>query len=73
MEMEHTDPALRAANLALVGKRVQRRPAGRFASVELRAIESSPASDRRNIAWETAAVLSIGAAAVLAVIGLWLL
>jgi hypothetical protein len=57
------DPALRAANLALSGRKdreVIRRAAIEFESV-----------DSRNAPWEAVAVLSCGAFALLAVVGLW--
>jgi hypothetical protein len=62
-EREHLDSALRAANLALSGRR--HREASRFASIELRFV------DPRSGPWEMAAMLSVAMAAVLAVIGLW--
>jgi hypothetical protein len=62
-EREHLDTALRAANLALSGRR--HREASRFASIELRFV------DPRSGPWEMAAILSVGVAAVLIVIGLW--
>ena len=57
------DPALRAANQALSGRR--RREASRFASIELRF------ADPRTGPWEVAAMTSVAVAAVLLVVGLW--
>jgi len=57
------DPALRAANQALSGRR--RREASRFASIELRF------TDPRTGPWEVAAMTSVAVAAVLVVVGLW--
>ena len=57
------DPALAAANLALTGKR--RRQASRFASIELESI------DRKADAWEAAAMIAVGTAALLAVLAAW--
>lgn len=75
MEAEQPDPALRAANLALTGRRTER-AASRFASIQLRGLDErglgeSAASDRRNVAWEMAAMLSVGTAALFAVAALW--
>ncbi len=73
MEPEQPDPALRAANLALTGRRMER-AASRFASIELRGIESkmgSSTSDRKHIAWEMAAMFSVGTAALFLVVALW--
>lgn len=70
MDQEQPDHALRAANLALSGRRVER-AASRFASIELRSVDSTLPSDRRSLAWEMAAVCSVGGAALLLVIALW--
>jgi len=59
------DPALRAANLALSGRK--RREVSRIASIELRF------TDARSGAWEALAMVSIGVATVLCVIGVWFL
>ncbi len=59
------DPALRAANLALSGRR--RREASRFASIELRF------TDPRTGPWEIAAIGSVALASVLIVLGVWFL
>jgi hypothetical protein len=59
------DPALRAANLALSGRK--RREVSRIASIELRF------TDARSGAWEALAMLSVGIATVLCVIGVWFL
>lgn len=65
MQEEQHETALRAANLALGGQ--QRREASRFASIELRATdpESGP--------WEIVAFASVAVAAMLFVLGVWLL
>ncbi len=62
---EHADPALRAADLALSGRR--QREASRFASIELRF------PDSRTGPWEAAAMASVAVAALLVVLGLWFL
>jgi hypothetical protein len=62
-EREHLDSALRAANLALSGRR--HREASRFASIELRFV------DPRSGPWEMAALMSVAVAAVLIVVGFW--
>jgi hypothetical protein len=59
------DPALRAANLALSGRK--RREVSRIASIELRF------TDARSGAWEALAMVSVGVATVLCVIGVWFL
>jgi hypothetical protein len=59
------DPALRAANQALSGR--QRREVSRIASIELRF------TDARSGAWEALAMLSVGVATVLCVLGVWFL
>jgi hypothetical protein len=59
------DPALRAANQALSGRK--RREVSRIASIELRF------TDARSGAWEALAVLSVGVATVLCVVGVWFL
>jgi hypothetical protein len=61
----HFDPALRAANLALSGRR--RRESSHFASIELRFVDPKAGP------WEAAAITSIAVAALLFVVGLWLL
>jgi hypothetical protein len=71
MELPTPDPALQAANLALQGRRAPR-AASRFASIELRDVASNVVRERRSMAWEMAAVLAVGIAALLAVAGLWL-
>ncbi|HKY39804.1 MAG TPA: hypothetical protein VJN18_27890 [Polyangiaceae bacterium] len=58
------DPALRAANRALSGRR---REVSRIASIELRF------TDARSGAWEALAMLSVGIATVLGVLGVWFL
>lgn len=65
MSEEQHETALRAANLALTGQ--QRREASRFASIELRF------TDPRTGPWEIAAMASVAVAAVLLVLGIWLL
>lgn len=57
------DPALRAANLALSGRK--HREVNRLASIELRSI------DAQNGPWEIAAMLSVAAFALLFVVGVW--
>ena len=57
------DPALRAANLALSGRK--RREVSRIASIELRF------TDARSGAWEALAMISVGVATALCVIGVW--
>lgn len=59
------DPALRAANQALSGRK--RREVSRIASIELRF------TDARSGAWEALAMLSVGVATVLCVLGIWFL
>ena len=59
------DPAIRAANDALVGKRT--RDATRFASIELKL------ADPRTGPWEMAAMASVAVAATLFVVGIWFL
>jgi hypothetical protein len=71
MESNAPDPALLAANLALHGRRPLR-TASRFASIQLRDVESSVRRERRDLAWEMAALLAVGVAALLGVAGLWL-
>jgi hypothetical protein len=65
MEVEILDPALRAANLALVGR--SQRETSRFASIELRF------PDHRSGPWEAAAMLSVAFMAFLTVLGIWFL
>ena len=62
-EQQTLDSALRAANLALSGRR--RREASRFASIELRF------TDRQSGPWELIAVATVAVASFLIVIGLW--
>ena len=57
------ETALRAANLALAGRK--RSEVNRFASVELRL------DDPHRGAWEIAAVAAVAAASALTVLGLW--
>jgi hypothetical protein len=64
-EEQHLDPALRAANLALSGRR--HREASRFASIELRF------TDPRTGPWEAAALVSVAVASFLIVLGVWFL
>ena len=59
------DPALRAANVALSGRK--RREVSRIASIELRF------TDARSGAWEALAMVSVGVATVIGVIGVWFL
>jgi hypothetical protein len=59
------DPAIRAANDALVGKRA--REETRFASIELKF------TDPRTGPWEMAAMASVAVAAALFVVGVWFL
>lgn len=60
---ETLDPALRAANLALSGRK--HREVNRLASIELRSV------DARNGPWEAAAMLSVGVFALLVVVAAW--
>lgn len=62
---ESLDTALRAANLALSGRR--QHEASRFASIELRA------KDPENRGWVPLAMLSVGVCALLLVLGAWFL
>jgi hypothetical protein len=57
------DPALRAANLALSGRK--HREVNRIASIELRSV------DAQNGPWEAAAMLSVGLLALLVVCAAW--
>ena len=61
---QHFDPGLRAANLALSGRK--RREVSRITSLELRF------SDPRSGPWEALAMISVGLLTVLVVLGLWL-
>jgi hypothetical protein len=72
MEHEPIDQALLAANLALTGRR-RERTASRFASIQLREWSTSRGTDRHHLMWEAAAVLSVGFAATLFVVGVWFL
>jgi hypothetical protein len=65
METEIVDPALRAANVALLGR--SQRETSRFASIELRF------ANHKSGPWEAAAMISVGFMALLAVLGLWFL
>lgn len=65
MEVEILDPALRAANVALLGR--SQRETSRFAAIELRF------STNRSRPWEAAAMASVALMALLAVAGLWFL
>jgi hypothetical protein len=60
----HFDPGLRAANLALSGRK--RKEVSRLTSLELRF------SDPRSEPWEALAMIAVGFLAVLVVVGLWL-
>lgn len=60
----HFDPGLRAANLALSGRK--RREVSRITSLELRF------ADPRSEPWEALAMISVGLLSVLIVLGLWL-
>src|SRR5690606_9228604 len=59
----HDDPAIRAANHALSGRR--QRQASRFASIELRF------TDPRTGPWEVAAMFTVPVASLLLAIGGW--
>jgi hypothetical protein len=61
---QHFDPGLRAANLALSGRK--RREVSRLTSLELRF------TDPRSEPWEILAMVSVGLLSVLVVLGLWL-
>ena len=61
---QHYDPGLRAANLALSGRK--RREVSRITSLELRF------TDQRSEPWEALAMISVGLLSVLVVLGLWL-
>lgn len=61
---QHFDPGLRAANLALSGRK--RREVSRLTSLELRF------SDPRSEPWEALAMISVALLSVLVVVGLWL-
>ena len=61
---QHFDPGLRAANLALSGRK--RREVNRITSLELRF------TDPRTEPWEVLAMVSVGLLSVLVVLGLWL-
>ncbi len=65
MDVDTVDPALRAANVALVGR--TQRETSRFASIELRFI------DRKAGRWEAAAFASVALMALLVVLGVWFL
>jgi hypothetical protein len=61
---QHFDPGLRAANLALSGRK--RREVSRITSLELRF------TDPESQPWEALAMISVGLLRVLVVLGLWL-
>jgi len=62
-EEDTLDPALRAANLALSGRK--HREVNRLASIELRSV------DAQSGPWEAAAMLSVGLFALLFVCAAW--
>ncbi len=62
-EEDSLDPALRAANLALSGRK--HREVSRLASIELRFV------DAQSGPWEAVAMLSVGVLAMLFVLGAW--
>jgi hypothetical protein len=64
-EVDGENAALRAANLAFVGRK--QRGIARLASIELKS------GDPRSSAWEAVAMASVGFLAVLVVLGVWLL
>ena len=79
--MDH-ETSLQSANQALGGR--AERSTSRFASVELRGLEELDTAEKLGLplqresrvpngAWEIAAMLSVGIATVLAVVGLWFL
>jgi hypothetical protein len=72
MENDPIDHALEAANIALVGRRLER-TASRLASIQLRELTDSSGVNRHHVVWEAAAVLSVGFAAMLFVVGVWFL
>ncbi len=61
---QHFDPGLRAANLALSGRK--RREVSRITSLELRH------ADPRSEPWEAVAMIAVGLLSVLIVVGVWL-
>jgi hypothetical protein len=61
---QHFDPGLRAANVALSGRK--RREVSRITSLELRF------TDPESQPWEALAMISVGLLSVLVVLGLWL-
>ena len=65
MDVETLDPALRAANMALMGR--TQRETSRFASIELRF------ADQKSGRWEAAAFASVALMAFLVVLGVWFL
>lgn len=65
MDVETVDPALRAANAALMGR--TQRETSRFASIELRF------ADQKSGRWEAAAFASVAFMALLVVLGVWFL
>lgn len=60
---ELLDPALRAANSALSGRK--HREVSRLASIELRFVDSQSGP------WEAAAMVAVGLSAVLTVLAAW--
>jgi len=62
-EEEVLDPALRAANIALSGRK--HREVSRLASIELRSV------DAQSGPWEAAAMLSVAVFALLFVVAAW--
>jgi hypothetical protein len=60
----HFDPGLRAANLALSGRK--RQEVSRITSLELRF------TDPRSQPWEALAMIAVGVLGVLVVLGFWL-
>jgi hypothetical protein len=61
---QHFDPGLRAANLALSGRK--RQEVSRITSLELRF------TDPRSEPWEALAMIAVGVLGVLVVLGFWL-
>jgi len=61
---QHFDPGLRAANLALSGRK--RQEVSRITSLELRF------TDPRSEPWEALAVIAVALLGVLVVLGFWL-
>jgi hypothetical protein len=63
VEADIPDPALRAANLTLSGRK--HREVSRLASIELRFV------DAKSGPWEAAAMISVGLLALLGVLAAW--